>query len=196
MYDEGQRLGYLTSNRAGGSGMEDIYSVRFTEPFLRPATTTAAPAPAGDGLATGPQSGVPEGVREGEPVPFGTTRGYVSDSKTGRPVSGAGVVITKRSSGQTATATTDVEGAYYVEVEPQTVYDVEVTSASYETISFPVTTEVAPAPDVFGNILLLPIERTYTEAVAPPAPTVASDVPVRHYHAGIQCAGSQPGRCA
>ena len=178
VYDEGQRLGYLTSNRPGGSGMEDIYSVRFTEPLPSSATTTAALAPAGDGLATGPQSGVPQGVRVGEPVPFGTVRGYVSDSKTGRPVNGAGVAITKRSSGQTATATTDVEGAYYVEVEPQTVYDVEVTSEGYEAISFPVATQAAPSPDVFGNILLLPIEQTYTAAgVDPPAPTVAPDAP-------------------
>ena len=176
VYDEGQRLGYLTSNRPGGRGMEDIYSVRFTEPLPTPATAAAATAPGGDGLATGPQAGVPEGVRVGEPVPFGTVRGYVSDSKTNRPVSGAAIAITKRSSGQAATTQTDVEGAYYVEVEPQTVYDVEVTSEGYESISFPVTTAVDPAPDAFGNILLLPIERTYA-AVAPPAPTVAMDAP-------------------
>ncbi len=177
VYDEGQRLGYLTSNRPGGRGMEDIYSVRFTEPMPGPATAVAATAPVGDGLATGPQPGVPRGVRVGEPVPFGTVRGYVSDSRTGGPVSGASVAITKRSSGQAATAQTDAEGAYYVEVEPQTVYDVEVNREGYESITFPVTTAVDPAPDAFGNILVLPIERTYAAAVAPPAPTVATDAP-------------------
>ena len=175
VYDEGQRLGYLTSNRPGGQGTEDIYSVRFTEPLPTPVTATAAAAPMGDGLAIGPQPGVPVGVRVGEPVPFGTVRGYVSDSKTGRPVSGASVVITKRSSGQVATVQTDAEGAYYVEVEPQTVYDVEVTSQGYESISFPVTMEMTTAPDAFGNVLLLPIERAYATAVAPPAPTVPAD---------------------
>ena len=174
VYDAGQRTGYLTSNRIGGQGMEDIYTVRFNDRAQATSPTAQAvvdTASAKDALATGPQPGVPEGVLVGQPVPFGTVRGYVSDIQTGKPLAGAAVVITKRSAAQSASTETDSEGAYYVEVEPRTVYDVRVERSGYEPMTFPLTTDVATAPDAFGNILLLPIQTPY-QSVAPPAPTV------------------------
>ncbi|CAH1000138.1 hypothetical protein LEM8419_01285 [Neolewinella maritima] len=170
VYDAGQRTGYLTSNRSGGQGAEDLYVVKFSDP-LPTVATSGTDATDTDAIATGPQSGVPQGVRAGEPVPFGTVRGYVSSIQSSLPLADATVTITKRSSGQAATVTTDTEGAYYVEVEPRTVYDVNVALAGYESISFPVTTEATTRPDAFGNILLLPIQTTY-DTVSPPAPTV------------------------
>ena len=178
IFTPSEQAGYLVSNRIGGRGSERIYAATFTE---RPLVAEPTGELAGETLATGPLATVPTGVVDGIPPPFGTVRGYVSNVEDGTPVAEATVTITKRATGQAATARTDVEGAYYVAVEPATVYDVEVEVPGFEATSFPVTTTGEPAGNAFGNIPVLPIQAEYT-AVTPPEPTVqprtsASDSP-------------------
>ena len=168
VYDAGQRRGYLSSNRPGGKGAEDIYTVILTElPLLADAG-----APVDGGGAGGPQAGAPRGVSERAPVPYGRVRGYVSDQQTGGPVTGATVIVTDQASGQATTVQTDAEGAYYVEVEPLTAYEVEVEVPGYDPVSFPLRTEASTSPNAFGNIQLPPHREAKLDQVAPPAPTV------------------------
>ena len=167
-FDPATGRGYVTSNRPGGRGEEDIYAVVLRD---LPATATA------EGKATagnGPSTGVPTGVNANAPVPFGTVRGYVSDIETGAPVAEASVTITMRSTGQAASVRSDVEGAYYVEVRPMTIYDVDVAAEGYEPMNFPVTTDDGKNPNVFGNIGLLPAQGGVEEAAAPAPQTYNS----------------------
>ncbi len=172
-FDPATGRGYLASNREGGAGDEDLYGV-----VLRDLPVPESYGESGAG-GNGPTAGVPDGVNVNAPVPFGTVRGYVSNIETGAPVANALVSITKRSTGESASVRTDTEGAYYAEVTPLSVYDVQVEVEGYEAMSFPVTTDNGTNPNLFGNIALLPAQsdpapapQTYgSEGVAPPAPT-------------------------
>lgn len=182
VFDAARGEGYVVSNRSGGKGQEDIYSVRYKTP---PVMTESDDAEVATDEAR-PQSSVPEGVVANTPVPFGTVRGYVSNMETGSPVQYAEVTVTQRNTGTKVSTRTDAEGAYYVSVQPATVYDVLVNAQGYEAMSFPVTTGDGQDSDVFGNIMILPVQSNRQtnasrppvvnkDEVAPPAPTVTDE---------------------
>lgn len=177
VYDATASSGYVTSNRAGGRGQEDLYAVRLKQ------SSKAGELSASVGVAPGPEASVPEGIVANTPVPFGTVRGYVTDIQTSQPVAYAEVRVTQRSTGRVARARTDTQGAYYVNVEPATTYDVNVEAVGYESMTFPVTTDDGNNADAFGNILILPVQDRYEasrpveetgqgEIAPPPPPTV------------------------
>ncbi|MBB4077714.1 hypothetical protein GGR28_000315 [Lewinella aquimaris] len=166
IYDPASGQGYVVSNRTGDATQEDIYAVQLE--LISPAVS-AAEAASPSAISTG----VPEGVVSNTPVPYGRVRGYVSDIQTGRPVTDAAVKVTSRRDASVTNMRTDAEGAYYLAVEPNNVYDVQVEATGYEPMSFPVTTTAAADPDLFGNILLLPAQSVaVADPVAPPATEV------------------------
>ncbi len=163
--------GYLTSNRTGGTGGEDIYGVTLSDLTTPTAATNAEEA-------IGPSVEVPTGVNANAPVPFGTVRGYVSSRETGAPLADARVDISQRATGRATSVRSDVEGAYYAQVLPQTVYDVSVAAEGYTPVNFPVTTDDGGNPNVFGNIALTRLPSPETEAGAAPAPQTYGSVAV------------------
>jgi len=81
----------------------------------------------------------------GDTTPAPTTGkiyGYVTDAETGDPIEGATVTV-----GSVATATTDAQGYYEVEVEAGT-YTVTVTADGYESASTTVTVEAGGSVQV------------------------------------------------
>ncbi len=164
--------GYLTSNREGGKGNEDLYGVALRD------LPVAELATAGSGRR--PSTDVPTGVNANAPVPFGTVRGYVSSSETGGPLANAQVELIQRATGRATRLTSDLEGAYYLQVIPNSVYEVAVAAEGFAPITFTVTTADGSNPNVFGNISLSPgteeaaaaAPQTYgSTTVMPPAPT-------------------------
>lgn len=174
VYDAGRGTGYFVSNRGGDYSQEDIYRVKATDPVAGDFTSP-------EGIASGPEKSRPQGIPANTPVPFGTVRGYVTDIQTNQPVSEAVVRVTDRNTGRAIDARTDVEGAYYVSVKPSTVYDVNVVSEGYESMTFPVSTPTTRNEEAFGNIMLLPIQGgsmpVMTETAAMPPPTVPDSAP-------------------
>jgi cell division septation protein DedD len=176
IYDPESRTGYFVSNRLGNSSREDIY---FVSPEAAPAVEPSPGAP-----PAGPVAGTPEGVDVGDaPAPYGTVRGFVSNLQTGAPVPDAGVLIVDRESGRAATTRSDVNGAYFASLENNTTYDVSVDAYGFESMQFPLKTGATPDPDLFGNIMLLPVQSTTSpeeaagdivggdsESPSPPAP--------------------------
>ncbi|MCP9237745.1 SPOR domain-containing protein [Lewinella sp. JB7] len=157
VYEPTTGRGYVVSNRNADTE-EDIYAVQLEMIGPAPAAATTT--------TTAPTATVPEGVVRNSPVPYGRVRGYVSDIETSRPVADAAVTVTSRKDGSAIDIRTDTEGAYYLAVQPNTVYDVAVAAAGYEPMTFPVTTTASNNPDLFGNILLLP-----AQSAPPSAPT-------------------------
>lgn len=104
--------------------------------------------------AAGPGTGpMPNG---GGPTPPGTYRGYVTDAQTGYGVPQATVQIVQRTTGQSATLATGVDGAYLMELAPYNTYDVAISAFGYETVRFPVTNNDGSDPNILGNMTLLP----------------------------------------
>ena len=166
-YDRNRGRGYLTSNRADGSRVdENIYLVSSLQLPTSPTT-----GPVGEDPVGAPPTGVPDGVSPNEPVPFGMVRGYVTDGRTNQPISDASVRIMRRRDGKELLSRTDVNGAYFVSVDPFTTYEVSVTVPGYENVTFPVNTDGGTKRDIFGNVTLLP-GRTTGEPVTPPGPTI------------------------
>ncbi|WP_116127921.1 carboxypeptidase regulatory-like domain-containing protein [Lewinella sp. IMCC34183] len=161
VYDPASQTGYVTSNRpTGRPTQEDIY-------YVRPKAGAPAPTVAGEGAGgLAPEASVPAGVSGNDPVPFGAVRGYVATVEGNRPVEGATVRITNRTTGGTANARTDVNGAYYASLEPYTTYDIAVNADGFEPVTFPITSDGGTKQDLLGSIRLLP---------AAPAPEPAAE---------------------
>ena len=108
------------------------------------------------GQPTGPTAGIPLGVTPPAPPPPGTIRGYVANGQNGYPVMDAQVVVTKRTTGQSANPRTNQNGAFIVALEPYTTYDVSVSQPGFVTANYPVTTADGSNPNVMGMINLMP----------------------------------------
>ena len=228
VYDPITGSGFVTSNRIGGSGMEDVYrvgragrnkilvvqsaqdgsflpnaSVDFTgcggqvystdangryvfestegltcdiviaAPGFTPVrlpvmnlqadadnnvrvalTPTGAPTTGtGTGTTTVPNTSVPI---PGGPTPPGTYRGMVVNAQTGYPVPMATVRLTQRNTGATGTVFTNVDGAYILALNPNTVYDLEISGEGFATVRFPITNRDGSDPNLLGRVELLP----------------------------------------
>ncbi len=240
IYDPAASSGYVVSNRIGGSGQEDVYSVRranqnmqllvtsatdgsvlpnaavdFTscggqvyttdqsgryvfqsteglncdiiigaagyqsvrlplqgmQPDATNTVRVALNADAGGGGFNGPTTGIPNGVSQPAPPPPGTVRGYIANAQNGYPVMDALVVLTKRTTGQSANLRTNQDGAYIVALEPYTTYDMNISAPGFEGLNFPVTTADGSNQNILGKIDLLPGSGSGT---IPPGGTVTN----------------------
>ncbi|HHU63668.1 MAG TPA: hypothetical protein GXZ32_05610 [Clostridiales bacterium] len=70
--------------------------------------------------------------------------GYVMDSKTKQPIAGALIILNEQDDKpehERAFTTTDEDGSFYFEIDPEEDYTIKVSADGYETIEVPVDTQ-------------------------------------------------------
>ena len=137
-------------------GATGFQAVRIPLQSLQPDAQNIVRVSLTPASVTGPTPGPGGNMPDAGPTPPGTYRGFVTDAQTGYGIPQATVQITQRTTGQTATLNTNVDGAYLLELQPYNTYDVTINAFGYETVRFPVTNNDGSDPNVLGNMTLLP----------------------------------------
>lgn len=201
IYNPSRSMGYVISNRIGGSGNEDIYrvapagsnlafivrsasdntpiagaTVDFTNCGDRAYATDingryAFSAVAGlncevtiskDGfspvvvplqITSSNQSGeIPVSLNKlSDSYP-----GQIVNAQTRLPIPGARVQVVNRGTGTPMVVTTDNNGNYGVAMIPYNTYDITISAAGYETLTFPLAMTDGANRNVLGVLSLLP----------------------------------------
>ena len=114
------RLAWFSSNRAGGTGDLDIWEVDFSS-FMDEAQEESEPAPIQD----------PKGP------PMSILNGKVIDSDAGQIIE-TDIVITDKENGKVIIVTSDENGEYFITLQGERTYTLEVKNAAYKAYSFEV----------------------------------------------------------
>ena len=222
VYDPSTAGGYVTSNRIGGKGMEDVYrvgraadnkvlvvqsatdgsylanvavdfsdcggqvyatdasgryvlepieglacNISISTPGYQPVTLPVQNMQVGNdntirvtlqpvGAIANPSMSPGTITSGGAATPPGSYRGVVTNAETGYAISMANVKVTQRATGASANILTDVDGAYFLQLTPNTIYDVEIMASGFEPVRFPISNANPSDPNILGNTSLLP----------------------------------------
>lgn len=137
-----EKTGYLTSNRKGGEGLEDIYRATYLGAPSTPATPTASvPAtptkPETPKASTPPTAKAPEKVTEYEipkPKKTKTFVGRVKDKQTGEDVEKLVVIAERSTTKEKIQADYNSKGEYFLDLEPNVTYKVMYSAPGYQVV--------------------------------------------------------------
>ncbi len=147
IYDKTKNAGFLTSNRTGGKGMEDIYTIvreNNTEPIVEASTPPKqieeSSNPIGDLVNSGSETAkdlkkiqVEKVAEYSTPTKQKMTVGHVLDLATNDPVEDVVVTLVNKSDNTAGdiVVKTDKNGQYSLPLSPYTNYIVNYSKASY-----------------------------------------------------------------